>query len=339
MKKRISILLAAAMMLSVLTACGAKTESGSASTGEAKTFVPTEEVNWIVTSKAGGGSDIYTRMISDIMKTEGFVNQTFVVENITDGAGEVGRLQVAMTKAADADHTLLTFNSGDLMPMCLNTDNRVENFTPLALMAVDKQLLFTGPGAKYASFQEAMDAAKAGTKVVIGGSKGDDVATYEALIAEIGLTEDQMSYITYDGTGDAIVACLGGHIDLVLSKPAAAAQYVAATNPSEHLEPVLALSTERYTGNLANAPTLSEIGDYENVEIPVWRGVVGPKDMSAEAAAFWSETLGKVSETETWKNDYLEKNKLLSNYMTQAEATEYMTQYQADYLASIGKDK
>ena len=48
MKKRISILLAAAMMLSVLTACGAKTESGS--TGEAKTFAPSTEVNWIVTS-------------------------------------------------------------------------------------------------------------------------------------------------------------------------------------------------------------------------------------------------------------------------------------------------
>ena len=122
-----------------------------------------------------------------------------------------------------------------------------------------------------------------------------------------------------------------------LSKPAAASQYVEATNPSEHLEPVLALATERYTGNLADAPTLSEIGDYEDVEIPVWRGVVGPANMSPEAAAYWSDLLGKVSETDTWKNDYLEKNKLISNYMTQAEATEYMTQYQADYLVSIGK--
>ena len=336
MKKLFSLLLASAMMLS-LVACGGGSDKPAASGSETKTFAPSTEVNWIVTSKAGGGSDIYTRMISDIMTSEGYVSQTFVVENITDGAGEVGRLQVATTKAADADHTLLTFNSGDLMPMCLNTDNRVENFTPLAVMAVDKQLLFTGPGAKYATFQDALAAAQAGTKVVIGGSKGDDIATYEALIAELGLTEDQMSYITYDGTGDAIVACLGGHIDLVLSKPAAASQYVEATNPSEHLEPVLALATERYTGNLSAAPTLSEIGDYENVEIPVWRGVVGPKAMSPEAAAFWSETLGKVSETETWKNDYLDKNKLISNYMTQAEATEYMTQYQADYLVSIGK--
>ena len=346
MKKRISLLLAAAMMLT-LVACGGgdkpaaskpAASAPAASAPAAEAFVPSTEINWIVTSKAGGGSDIYTRMISDIMKTEGMVSETFVVENITDGAGEIGRNQVAMTKAGkDADHTLLTFNSGDLMPMCLNTDNRVENFTPLAVMAVDKQLLFTGPNAKYATFEDALAAAQSGTKVVIGGSKGDDIATYEALIAELGLTQDQMSYITYDGTGDAIVACLGEHIDLVLSKPAAAYQYVEATNPSEHLEPVLALSTERYTGNLANAPTLSEVGDYNDVEVPIWRGVVGPKDMSDEAAAYWSELLGKVAESEKWKTDYLDKNKLISNYMNLEDTQAFMAQYQADYLASIGK--
>ena len=331
MKKLISILLLVAMMLT-LVACGDK---GGSADG---TFAPSTEVNWIVTSKAGGGSDIYTRMISDIMTTEGWVTETFVVENITDGAGEVGRLQVATTKGGnDADHTLLTFNSGDLMPMCLNTDNRVENFTPIAVMAVDKQLLFTGPGAKYATFADVLAAVQAGTKVVIGGSKGDDIATYEALIAELGVSEDVLSYITYDGTGDAIVACLGGHVDLVMSKPAAASQYVEATNESEHLEPILALSNERYTGNLADAPTLSEVGDYNNVEVPIWRGVVGPKDMSPEAAAFWSELLGKVAESDKWKTDYLDKNKLISNYMNLEETKEFMTQYQADYLASIGK--
>ena len=204
-------------------------------------------------------------------------------------------------------------------------------------MAVDKQLLFTGPGTKYATFADVLAAVQAGTKVVIGGSKGDDIATYEALIAELGVSEDVLSYITYDGTGDAIVACLGGHVDLVMSKPAAASQYVEATNESEHLEPILALSNERYTGNLADAPTLSEVGDYNNVEVPIWRGVVGPKDMSPEAAAFWSELLGKVSESDKWKTDYLDKNKLISNYMNLEETKEFMTQYQADYLASIGK--
>ena len=56
------------------------------------------------------------------MKNEDLVNgQTIVISNETDGSGEVGRNKVATMKAGDADYTLLTFNSGDLMPMVQNT--------------------------------------------------------------------------------------------------------------------------------------------------------------------------------------------------------------------------
>ena len=74
---------------------------------------------------------------------------------------------------------------------------------------------------------------------------------------------------------------------------------------SGDLTPVLALSTERFGGNLADAPTLSEIGDYENVEVPVWRGVAAPAAMSDAAVAFWTEALQKVSETQAWNDEYL----------------------------------
>ena len=327
MKKR-SILLTAALMAAaaLVTGCG----EGSGSGGP---FEPKDNINWIVTSSPGGGSDIYTRMISDIMTKENLVNgQTIIVTNKTDGSGEIGRNEVANTKGKKADYTLLTFNSGDLMPMVQNTKNRSSNFRILAILAVDKQLIFKGDHTKYADFSQAVEAAKSGTKVVIGGSKGDDIATYDALIAELGISKDVMSYITYDSTGDAITAALGGHIEFVISKPAAATEYVAAGS----LIPVLALSTERYTGNLADAPTLSEIGDYENVEVPVWRGVAAPADMSDSAASFWSEQLKKVSETDAWKTDYLEKNKLIGNYMDMAAATEYVTAYEKEYMESIG---
>ena len=96
-----------------------------------------------------------------------------------------------------------------------------------------------------------------------------------------------MGYITYDSTSDAITAALGGNVDFVISKPAAASQYVE----SGDLTAVLALANERYSGNLADAPTLSEVGDSER-EVPVWRGVAAPAAMSDEAVAFWSEALG-----------------------------------------------
>ena len=314
MKKLMALSLALLMTLS-LVACGSKTEQPStgsnSSDAEATGFVPSKNVTWICTSSAGGGSDIFSRQIADIMKNEDLVNgQTIVISNETDGSGEVGRNKVATMKAGDADYTLLTFNSGDLMPMVQNTKNRSSNFRILAIMAVDKQLMFSCPasdaktdyakaGGDQNDFAAAIEAAKNGTFVVIGGSKGDDITTYQKLLAEVGLTEQQ-----YVESGD--------------------------------LHAVLALSTERYTGNLADAPTLSEIGDYNNVEVPVWRGVAAPASMSDAAVAFWSDALGKVSASSTWHTDYLEKNQLIDEYKDTAAATEYVTAYEADFMAANG---
>ena len=325
MKKLITLILALMLVLGML--------SSVVAFASAEGFTPSGNIEWYITSSPGGGSDIYTRKIIEIISGNGWVTNTFLPTNLTDGGGEVGRMKVAMTQGKNADVTLLTFNSGDLMPMVMNTDNRIENFTPIAVMAVDKQLLFKGEHTPYGSFQEVLDAIAAGTAVTIGGSKGDDIATYQALAAELGVSETQLPYITYDGTGDAITALLGGHVDLLISKPAAASEYVEAGS----IQPILALSTERYGGKLADAPTLSEVGDYNDVEVPVWRGVAAPGAMSEEAAAFWSDILKQVSESEQWKTEYLDKNMLISNYMDYQTAKEFMTTYQNDYLASIGK--
>ncbi|MDD2973001.1 MAG: tripartite tricarboxylate transporter substrate-binding protein [Lachnospiraceae bacterium] len=326
MKKKVALVLAGIMAFAtVVTGCGSKAASDG-------TFTPEDTINWTVTSSPGGGSDIYTRMIADVMTKEGMTDETIVVSNKTDGSGEIGRNEVANTKGQKADYTLLTFNSGDLMPMVLNTKNRSANFKIIAIMAVDKQLIFKGTQTPYVDFAEAIEAAKNGTPVVIGGSKGDDIATYEAMIEEIGVTQDQMKYITYDSTGDAITAALGGHVEFVISKPAAASEYVEAGS----LFPVLALSTERYTGNLASAPTLSEVGDYENVEVPIWRGVAAPAAMSDAAVAYYTEQLKKVSESEQWKTEYIEKNKLIPNYLGAAEATTFVTEYEKEYMEANG---
>ena len=324
MKKFVAIVLSA-LMVCALFANGTE-ETASAG------FKPTKDVSWVCTSKPGGGSDIFTTQIKDAMKVNGITDANIVTEYITDGSGEVGRLQVSTTNKAKADYTLLTFNSGDLMPMVKNTDNRVENFRPLAIMAVDKQLLFIGEQSKYSSWQEIMDALKSGAKIVIAGSKGDDIETYNKLIAELGVPESQLSFIANDATSGAITSLLGGHVDLCMSKPAAASQYVEAGK----MKPVLALSTTRFsTESLKDAPTLSEFG-FNNVEVPVWRGVSAPKAMSDEAYAFWADCLKKASETAEFKA-YLAKNGLEPMYLFGAEAEAYMLEYQKNYLVSIGK--
>ena len=327
MKRRIAIV--AMLIVAMAVFAGGSKESGDG------TFTPSRDVTWTVTSNPGGGSDIFTQEAKNAMSTNGISDANIVIDYVTDGGGEVGRLNVSRMTGPRADHTILTFNSGDIMPMLANTDNRIENFTPLAVMAVDKQLLFAGDITKYQSWQEVLDALAAGERVVIAGSKGDDIETYNALIKELGVSQSQLAYTTNDSTSTAITALLGGHVDLVLGKPAAAEQYVLAGR----MKPILALSNERFPTDLfKDAPTLGEFEGYDNVEVPVWRGVVGPKAMSDAAADYWTECLRQVSETEDWQVGYIQRNALISQFMDRHEAAEYMKQYQVDYLAKIGKD-
>lgn len=330
MKKLFLVMLIASTMVFSIFANGEKEAEQSG-----QDFVPQQNIEWYNTSSPGGGSDIFTRTIVDIINVENLANnQNFVIQYKTDGAGEIGRNIVSKTKGSNADYTLLTFNSGDLMPMVKNTNLRFEDFQPIAHMAVDKHLIFVGENPKYTTFQQVIDAIKNGEKLVLGGSKGDDIACYNLLIEELGIDKSQLAYITYDGSGSAITAMLGNHIDLLISKPAAASQYVEA----KRITPILALATSRFPGNLSIAPTLSELG-YNNVESPNWRSVVGPKDMSPEAVKFWSDTFKKVSETEKWKNDYINVKKLVPDFMDTETYKAYGTTFQADYLKSIGKDK
>lgn len=297
-------------------------------------FRPTKEITWYCTSKPGGGSDIYTRAICEIAIQNGLLDKAPIINYRTDGSGEVGRNEVANI-GQNADYTLLTFNSGDLMPMVANTQNRISNFTPIVVMATDKQLLFVNPNkGKYSTFEEAIRAAKGGVQIVIAGSKGDDLELYGMLIKELGLRENQMAFITNDSTADAITSGLGGHVDFVMSKPAAASEYVKAGM----LVPVLALSSSRFAGALNSAPTLNEVNSmYNNVELPVWRGVVGPANMSKEAAKFYSGMLFEVSSSIAWKEGYLATYSLESSFLDMEAAKAYMEEYQTAYLKKIGK--
>ena len=63
-----------------LAAAAGCSQSGESQTEKQNTneggWAPQKNIEWVVTSSAGGGSDVYTRVIAEIMKDEGMVDQT-----------------------------------------------------------------------------------------------------------------------------------------------------------------------------------------------------------------------------------------------------------------------
>ncbi|MCR5370648.1 MAG: tripartite tricarboxylate transporter substrate binding protein [Clostridium sp.] len=314
----------------------AKTE-GAAETEEAAAeapaseWLPSDTITFAVASGAGGGSDLFTREIASLMTEKDLVNkQTVLVSNETDGGGEVVRNRVA--KAEGDDHLILAFMAGAVYGMLKNTDLRMEDFRPIAVLAADKHMFLKGQQSKYEDINAFIEAAKAGEHIVIGGSKNDDVAVTNAFLEEIGvLDQGNIEYIIYDSTSDAIVALLGGHIELCVAKPAAAMEYVKSGRATT----VLSFSKERFAAPFDNAPTMVELG-YSDVEIPLWRGVVAPGAMSDEVAAYYADVFAQIAESDEWKA-YCEENLLDPMNITGEDAVTYMMDAQAAVAESLGK--
>ena len=301
----------------------------------AQNWTPSRNVDFIVTNSTGGGSDICARVIADIITKENMVPRPVMVRNWTDGSGEVARASVMrMGAGAITDHTLLKFNADDTINMVTNTDRRVQDLVHLALVATDKHLFYGLKGSNLLTFQAVVDRIKGGQTVRVGGSRGTDPTIIDLLRKQMNWTEAQMPYVQSSSSGDAITQLLGKHLDLVISKPAAADPYVQ----SGDLIPFLAFATERFSGNLAAAPTLKELG-YKDVEFPNWRTIAVSPNMSAGAKAYWTSILKKVTETKHWKDDYIQKFQVIGVFMDSKPATDYIINIQKDLLSLLGKSK
>ncbi len=322
------------------TAAPAATTAAPAATTAAETtkaaeaassWKPSGEVKFIVTSKAGGGSDIYTRKMIEIINGKGIADTNFVVDYMTDGGGESGRQYVADAKKGDELLTAMEY--GGFANMLLNTPYRIEKFRCIAVVGEECQILLTTPQSKYASLNDAIEAAKGGTIVSISGSGQADQQMYEMMMEEFGLNESQLTYIRCSSTSDAIVECMGNHADYVFARASACRSYAE----SGDLVPVVALQENRFAGAL-DCPTIEELG-YNLIKVPLWRGVCGPESMSDEAYEFYCDIFGQMAASDEWENEYCSVYGATRYQLVGADAEAYMKASQEAYLAANGIDK
>lgn len=346
MKRLVALSLGMMMAVSVLSGCGSQNGGSNASSDTAEapaqeaednaseegasTFTAKNTVNFNVSSKAGGNSDLFSRTITDICTRNGLVDANFIINNNTDGSGNI--IRITTNESQDPDHTLLCFSAGDMQSM-LDSDIglTVDDFSPIAIMAADKQLIFAKAGGKYSSFEDLMAEIDAGTKINVGGTKSNEYTVFNMFTEEIGKS-DRFNYMMYDSSAESITALLGDHIDLAMGSPAAAKSYV----DSGDIFPIVALSDTRFEAPLDQAPTMEELG-YECVQSPMWRGILAPGSMSEEAQEYWSKVFGEVAASDEWK-EYL-STYLLSEYYCDLETTrQIMKETQDEYFSSEGQE-
>lgn len=290
MKKFVLVLTVLMLIGGIAFAGGSSQESGDAA------WKPTRTVEFTVMANPGGGTDILTRGIIDIIKKAGLSDADYVIVYNNDGNGNVPKIEHARATGQTAAHKLLSWTSGELAPMKQSGVVSMDNFIPVGIIQSEKHILLVNKNGKYKSVEDVVNAMKSGTTVTSTGAKGDDVFVYNLLCESLGVTQQQLTFVGTPGNPDALALVLGGHIDLCVSKLASAKGYLE----SGDLVPIATLANERYTMPYYDAPTLSELG-YTNVEFPIWRGVMAGSNMPKEALDYYINMFKTLTTTPEWQ--------------------------------------
>jgi putative tricarboxylic transport membrane protein len=281
--------------------------------GESDAPYPDNSIEFVVPASAGGGSDTLARLLVEIMQKNDLVDETVVVVNKPGGASAVGHAYIASQR--NPNYTIFTMNGAHALAAKMNPD-LASDFTPIANLALDHILLVTKSGSEFTNLEDALAAAKADPKgITIGIADNLDLLSATQINDEAGV---QFSTVYFDGAGEIVTAMLGDHVDFGILNPNECIGQVRAGA----LEVVASFSEERLDAPFDTVPTFAELG-YPNVQLSMFRSIMGAPGMSREAQMYWSDVFEKVTATDQWKQSYIETKVLEGRFMGADEYGEF----------------
>jgi putative tricarboxylic transport membrane protein len=305
----------------------------SAAAALAQTY-PSRPVEFIVHVNPGGGTDVFARLVTEIMTREKMVTQPLVVQSRTGGAGVVA-FTYAKSKRGDP-HTVLTVATGSFLTAASrpDLDLGLEHFTPLAFFARDPQGIIVNADSKYRNFKDLIDDAKGQPDAIVcavTSATGTGRQTLWRLERETGT---RFKFVTFKAGSEAVLSVLGGHVPFTTENVSEAWAHIEAKKMR-----VLAVTTEQRMPALPDVPTLTELG--YKVQIGTGRGFVMPAGVPKEAAAAMEALLEKVHKSERWR-EYAVNNLYENRWMGSAEFTRYLIEQRAaqqEFVDSLGLGK
>jgi len=295
---------------------------------------PSRTVDFVVHVNPGGGTDVFARLVTEIMTRDKLVSQPLVVQNRTGGAGVVAFTYVK-GKRGDP-HTVLTIATGSFLTAAARTDLDLglEHSSPLACCARDPQGIMVNADSKYRTFKDLVDDAKGQPDAIVcavTSATGTGRMTLWRLERETGT---RFKFVTFKAGSEAVVSVLGGHVPFTTENVSEAWGHIEAKKIR-----VLAVTTEQRMPALPDVPTLTELG--YKVQIGTGRGFVMPAGVPKEAVATMEALLEKVHKSALWR-DYAVNNLYEDRWMGSAEFARYLAEQrvaQREFVEGIGLGK
>jgi len=268
--------------------------------GWAQTWKPSRYVEIIVGAGPGGGADLTARQMQKLMREKLGLDFSSTVVNKTGGGSALSYVYLNQ-HAGDAHYLALSLQPMITGPLMIAGQMPYTDMTPLAHLFNEYVGFAVRPDSTIKSGRELVErlrkdpgAVSIGVTTALAGS--NHLATVLALKAA-GVDVKKLRVVVLSGAGESIAGVMGGHFDAI----ALSAAGLISNLQSGKLRGVAVSGPRRLSGAFAEVPTWKE----QNVDSVYanWRGVVGPKGMSAAQIAYWDDVLSRLTQTPEWRQD------------------------------------
>ena len=277
---------------------------------------PSQPLEFVAHTAPGGGTDQFVRLMAEIFTREKLVSQAPMVSNRVGGGGAIAYSYVK-GKRGDP-HVILAVATGTFMSALTRTDLgfSMDDFTPVAFLAMDPQVVAVSGDSKFTNVKELIDAAKREPNTIvsaIASATGSGRLFQYMLEKETGA---KFKYVSFKSGSEAGTAVAGGHIHLTTENH---------SEVSAHLESkkirVLAVTGERRMAVLPTVPTMKELG--YPIVVGTGRAIAMPAGVPAASVAAMEKMLRRVVASKLWK-DYSTANNFEENFLDGAQFGKYI---------------
>ena len=306
----------------IFLACGLWVFTASASLALAQAY-PSRPIEFVAHTSPGGGTDLFSRSVSDFMAKEKIFSQPFINANRVGGNGVVAYNYIR-SKRGDP-HVVLTIAVSAVLTAASRPELELglDTYTPLAHFAQDPQAVAVRAESKFKTFNELADAAARDPNTIVAAVTGPTGGGRLSLYRIERETGARFRFVTFKGGGDAVLATLGGHVELTTENMSEMLPLVEAKKMR-----VLAVTGERRFTKAPDIPTLKELG--YNIVVATGRGFAMPAGVPQSAATAMEAALKRVYDSAAYKQ-YAERNMFEDMYLDSAAFAQHLVKRRVEH--------
>lgn len=301
--------------------------SGCGQGAESAADFPQQRIDYVLPFDAGGESDITARLQQEALSE--VLGQDVSISYQPGGGGALGWSE--LTRTEGDGYTVMGSNLPHIILQPMLRDDagyETEDLKQVYIFQSTPNALLVPADSDIQDLDDFIAAAEADPGSMSIGGSGDFTANHLGTLMLGDLAGIDVTYTPFSGTGTAVPALLGNHVDALMS-------YSPQISQLGDQVRAIAVATDERMPSLPDVPTFAEQG-YDLVD-GAYRGISVPSETPDEVVQTLADAFAEVNEDPELIESFEEQAFVLENYGPEEalELTEERTAVYEDLLTRL----